>query len=58
MIKLKRQNPVLPYVRGGGGVGGGESEKERERKYTVNVQCSVHYTLLLFYLVLVMSYSA
>jgi len=28
----------------------------RERKYTVNVQCSVQYTLLLLYLMLVMSY--
>jgi len=31
---------------------------ERERNYTVNVQCSVQYTLLLLYLMLVMSYSA
>jgi hypothetical protein len=41
---LKRQNPLLSYVRG------------RERKYTVNVQCSVQYTLLLLYLMSVMSY--
>jgi hypothetical protein len=31
---------------------------EREGKYTVNVQCSVQYTLLLLYLMLVMSYCA
>jgi len=30
--------------------------RTRERKYTVNVQCSVQYTLLLLYLVLEMSY--
>jgi len=42
--RLKRQNPLLSYVQ------------ERERKYTVNVQCSVQYTLLLFYLMLVMPY--
>ena len=41
-IRLKYQNPLLSYVR--------------ERKYTVNVQCSVQYTLLLFYFMLVMSY--
>jgi len=28
----------------------------RERKYTVNVQCSVQYTLVLLYLMLVISY--
>jgi len=33
-------------------------ERERERKYTANVQCSVQYTLLLFYLMLIMSYCA
>jgi hypothetical protein len=37
---LKRQNPLLSYVR--------------ERQYTVNVQCGVQYTLLI-YLMLVMS---
>ena len=47
-IRLKRQNPLLSYVEGG--------EGERERKYTVNVQCSVQYTLLLLYLMLLMSY--
>jgi len=47
-IGLKHQNPLLSYV----------PERERERKYTVNVQCSVHYTLLLLYLMLVMSYCA
>jgi hypothetical protein len=47
---IKRQNPLLSYVR--------ESERERERQYTVNVQCSVQYTLLLLYLMLVMSYCA
>jgi len=47
-IRLKRQSPLLSYVR------------ERERKYTVglNVQCSVQYTLLLLYLMLVVSYCA
>jgi hypothetical protein len=30
----------------------------RDRKYTVNVQCSLQYTLLLLYLMLVMSYCA
>jgi len=45
-IRLQRQNPLLSYVR------------ERERKYTVNVQCSVQYILLLVYLMLVMSYCA
>jgi len=45
-IRLKRQNPLLSYVR------------ERERKYTANVQCSIQYTLLLLYLMLVMSYCA
>jgi hypothetical protein len=43
--KLKRQNPLLSYVL-----------RERERKYTVNVQCSVQYTVVLLYLMLVMSY--
>ena len=43
-IRLKRQNPLLSYVR--------------ERKYIVNVQCGVQYTLLLLYLMLVMSYCA
>ena len=38
-IRLKRQNPLLSYVR------------EREREYTVNVQCTVQYTLLLPYLI-------
>ena len=42
-MKLKRQNPLRPYIR--------------EKKYTVNVQWSVQYTLL-FYLMLVMSYFA
>jgi len=45
-IRLKRQNPLLSYVR------------ERERKYTVNVQCSVQHILLLLYLMLVMSHCA
>jgi hypothetical protein len=31
---------------------------EREREYTVNIQCSVQYTLLLLYLMLVMAYCA
>ena len=44
-IRLKYQNPLLSYVR------------EREKNYTVNVQCSVQDTLLLLYLMLVMSYS-
>ena len=43
-IRLKRQNPLLSYIR------------ERERKYTVNVHCSVQYTLLLLYSMLVVSY--
>jgi len=30
--------------------------RERERKYTVNVQCSLQYTLLLLYSMLVMFY--
>jgi len=47
-VRLKRQNPLLSYVR----------ERERERMYTVNVQCSVQYTLLLLYLMLVMFYFA
>ena len=48
-IRLKRQRE-------------GEREREREtggvreRKYTANVQCSVQYTLLLLYLMSVMSY--
>ena len=42
-IRLKGQNPVLSYVR------------EREREYTANVQCSVQQTLLLPFLMLVMS---
>jgi len=42
-IRLKLQNPLLSYIR--------ESEK-----YTVNLQCTVQYTLLLHYLMLVMSY--
>jgi len=42
-IRLKRQNPLLSYVG------------EREKKYTVNVQCSVQYSLLLLYLMLVLS---
>jgi len=41
-IRLKRQNPLLSYARG------------TKRKYTVNVQYSVQYTLLLLYLMLVM----
>jgi len=46
-IRLKHQNHLLSYVQ--------EREREREReskrdrKYTVNVQCSVQYTLLLLY---------
>ena len=44
-IRLTHQNPLLSYIR------------DRERKYTVNLQCSVRYTLLLLYLMLVMSYS-
>ena len=39
--KIKWQNPLLSYIQ--------------ERKYTVNVQCSVQYTLLLLSLMLVMS---
>ena len=45
-IRLKRQNTLLSYVR------------DRERKYTVNMQCSVQYTLILLYLMLLMSYCA
>jgi hypothetical protein len=30
-------------------------EREREKNYTVNVQCSVQYTLLLLYLMLVIT---
>jgi len=47
-IRLKCQNPLLSYIR----------ERERKRKYTVNVQCSVQYTLVLLYLMLIMSYCA
>jgi hypothetical protein len=43
---LKHQNHLLSYTL------------EGESKYTVNVQCSVQYTLLLLYLMLVMSYCA
>jgi len=50
-IRLKRQNPLLSYLQER------ERERERERKYTVNVECSVECTLLLFYLML-MSYCA
>jgi len=46
-IRLKSQNPLLSYER--------DRERERERKYTINVQCSVQCTLLLLYLMLVMS---
>jgi len=49
-IRLKHQNPLLSYVR--------ERKRERERNYTVNVPCSVQYTLLLLYLMLIMSYCA
>jgi hypothetical protein len=35
-----------------------EREREREKMYTANVQSSVQYTLLLLYLMLVMSYCA
>jgi hypothetical protein len=36
------------HTREGGEVEGeGVRERERDRKYTVNVQCSVQYTLLL-----------
>jgi len=46
-IRLKPKNPLLSYyIR----------ERERERKYTVNVQCSVQYALLLLYLMMIMSY--
>ena len=45
-IRLKRQNSLLSYVR----------EREGEREYTVNVHCSVQYTSLLLYLMLVISY--
>jgi hypothetical protein len=41
---LKRRNPLLSYLR--------------EKKYTVNVQYSVQYTLLLLYLGLVVPYCA
>jgi hypothetical protein len=47
-IKLKPQNPLLSYVR--------QSERERESKYAATVQCSVQYTLLLLYLMMIMSY--
>ena len=43
-IRLKCQNPLHSYVQ--------------ERKYTVNLQCNVQNTLLLFYLMLAMSYCA
>ena len=43
-VRLQRQNSLLSYVR--------------EIKYTVSVQCSVQYTLLLLCLMLVMSYYA
>jgi hypothetical protein len=43
-IRLKRQNPLLSYIR------------ERKRKYNANVQRRVQYTLLLLYLMLIMSY--
>jgi len=49
-IRLKRQNPLLSYVR--------EREREREKKYIANAQCRVQYTLLLPYLMLIMSYCA
>jgi len=46
-IRLKRQNPLLSYVR------------EREREITLYVYNVVYSTLLLlFYLMLVMSYCA
>jgi hypothetical protein len=44
-IRLKRQNPLLSYVR----EREGEGEREREREHIVNVQCTVQYTLLLLY---------
>jgi hypothetical protein len=44
-IRLKRQNPLLSWC-------------VRDRKYTVNVQYSVQYTLLLLYLMLVVSFCA
>jgi len=47
-IRLKRQNLLLSYV----------GERERERKYTANVKCSLQYTLLLLYLMLIMFYCA
>ena len=43
-IRLKSQDLLLSYVR--------------ERKYTANVHCSVQYTLLLLYLILIMFYCA
>ena len=45
-FRIKHQNPLHSCVR------------EKEREYTVNVQRSVQYTLLLLYLMLVMSYCA
>jgi len=45
MIGIKRQNPLLSHVQA----------RERVRMYAVNVQCSVQYTLLLLYLMLVIS---
>ena len=44
-IRLKRQNPLLSYVL----------EREREKVHC-KLQCSVPYTILLVYLMLVMSY--
>jgi hypothetical protein len=44
-IRLKRQNSLLSYIR------------ERE-KVNANIQCIVQYTLLLLYLMLIMSYCA
>jgi len=44
-IRLKRQNPLLSYVR--------EREREREReKVHCKVQCNVQYTLILLCLML------
>jgi hypothetical protein len=51
-IRLKRRNTLLSYVRET------ERERERERKYTANVHCIVQCTLLLLYLMLIMSYCA
>ena len=49
-IRLKRQNPLLSYVR--------QREREREQKYTANVQRSVQYILLLLHLMLITFYCA